>query len=234
VLALNSLTPKPPLLPKSIIDRAKKLNTTLIADALYDSNAGVMDYKIKPVSSGMKVIATAMTVDMIAGDNLLLHQAIYAGSEGYVLIADGKGHKGNAYLGELMAGAAHAVGLEGIIIDGFVRDKEALCELGFPIFAKGITPKGPCKDRPGDLNTPITCGGVSVHPGDLVIGDEDGVVVVSQVKIEEVFSRAEKKLTYEQKRLEEIAEYGSKRKQGVIEGNIEPSWLKSEIGNFNM
>ncbi|MDQ0880564.1 RraA family protein [Peribacillus sp. V2I11] len=225
---------KPPLLPKSIIERAKKLNTTLIADALYDSDTGVMDYKVKPVSSGMKVIGTAMTVDMIAGDNLILHHAIYAGSEGYVLIADGKGHKGNAYLGELMAGAAHAVGLEGIIIDGFVRDKEALCELGFPIFAKGFTPNGPYKDRPGEVNTTITCGGVTVHPGDLVIGDEDGVVVVSQVKIEDVFSRAEKKLAYEQKRLEEIAEYGSNRKQDDTEGNIEPSWLKSEIGNFIM
>jgi regulator of RNase E activity RraA len=144
-----------------------------------------MDYKIKPVSSGMKVMATAMTVDMIAGDNLLLHQAIYAGSEGYVLIADGKGHEGKEMptFGELMAGAAHTVGLDGIIIDGFVRDKEALCELGFPIFAKGFTPNGPCKDRLGELNTTITCGGVTVHPGDLVIGDEDGVVIVSQVEI---------------------------------------------------
>ena len=231
---MNRLKPKPPLISKSIIERAKKLNTTLIADALHDSNTGVMDYKIKPVSSGMKVIATAMTVDMRAGDNLILHQAIYGGSEGYVLIADGKGHKENAYLGELMAGAAHAVGLEGIIIDGFVRDKEALCELGFPIFAKGFTPKGPCKERPGEVNTTITCGGVTVNPGDLVIGDEDGVVVVSQIKIEDVFSKAEKKLAYEQKRLEEIAEYGSERKKGVTTGNIEPSWLKNKIGKFNM
>ncbi|MGE6612250.1 RraA family protein [Peribacillus sp. NPDC076916] len=103
--------------------------------------------------------------------------------------------------------------------------------MGFPIFAKGFTPNGPCKDRPGDAT--ITCGGVTVHPGELVIGDEDGVVIVSPVEIEEVFSRAEKKLAYEQKRLEEIAEYGSNRKQGVTEGNIEPCWLKSEIGNFN-
>ncbi|WP_330502127.1 RraA family protein [Peribacillus frigoritolerans] len=231
---MSRLKSKPPLIPKSIIERAKKFNTSLIADALYDSNTGVMDHKIKPVSSGMKVIATAITVDMKAGDNLMLHQAIYAGSEGYVLIADGKGHKKNAYLGELMAGAALAVGLEGIIIDGFVRDKEALCELGFPIFAKGFTPNGPCKDRPGEINTKITCGGVTVHPGDLVMGDDDGVVVVSQVKIEDVFSKAEKKLAYEQKRLEEIAEYGSKRKKGVTTGNIEPSWLKNKIGNFNM
>ncbi|CAH0249738.1 4-hydroxy-4-methyl-2-oxoglutarate aldolase/4-carboxy-4-hydroxy-2-oxoadipate aldolase [Peribacillus sp. Bi96] len=229
---MNELNSIPALLPVEIIERAKALNTTLIADAM-DCN-GVMDYKIKPVASGMKVVATAMTVNMRAGDNLILHQAIYSGREGYVLVADGKDHKANAYLGELMAGAANAVGLDGIVIDGLVRDKEALCELGLPVFAKGFTPSGPFKDGPGECNTTISCGGVTVHPGDLIIGDEDGVVVVSLDKIEEVFTKAEKKLVYEQKRLEEIAEYRRKRKQGDQEGSIEPSWLKSKKGISNL
>ncbi|MED4691868.1 RraA family protein [Peribacillus frigoritolerans] len=91
-----------------------------------------------------------MTVDMRVGDNLILHQAIYSGKEGFV-VADGKDHKANAYLGELMAGAANAVGPEGIVIDGLVRDKEALCELGLPVFAKGFTPNGPLKTDLGNL-----------------------------------------------------------------------------------
>ena len=124
-----------------------------------------------------------------------------------------------------MAGAASAVGLEGIVIDGLVRDKEALCELGLPVFAKGFTPNGPFKDGPGQINTTITCGGVTVHPGDLIIGDEDGVVVVSKGIIEQVFAKAEKKLAYEQNRLSEIAEYIRKGKEGNPERTIEPSWL---------
>lgn len=229
---MTSLNSIPALLPVSIIERAKALSTTLIADAM--DCTGVMDYKVKPVASGMKVVATAMTVDMRAGDNLILHQAIYSGREGYVLVADGKDHKANAYLGELMAGAANAVGLEGIVIDGLVRDKEALCELGLPVFAKGFTPNGPFKDGPGQYNTTISCGGVTVHPGDLIIGDEDGVVVVSKEIIEEIFDKAEKKLAYEQNRLSEIAEYIRKRKEGNPERTIEPSWLKNKTEKFEI
>lgn len=227
---MTRLDSVPALLPVSIIERAKALSTTLIADAM--DCTGVMDYKIKPVASGMKVVATAMTVNMRAGDNLILHQTIYSGREGFVLVVDGKDHKANAYLGELMAGAANAVGLEGIVIDGLVRDKEALCKLGFPVFAKGFTPSGPFKDGPGECNTTISCGGVTVHPGDLIIGDEDGVVVVSKETIEDVFAKAEKKLAYEQKRLREISEYTRKSKEGDPERTIEPSWLKNKTEKF--
>ena len=103
-----------------------------------------------------------------------------------------------------MAGAAKAIGLKGIIIDGAVRDKETFSESGFPIFAKGFIPNGPLKDGPGELHKPISCGGVSVIPGDLIIGDDDGVVVVPKEKIEETLSKAEKKLDYEKTRIETI------------------------------
>ena len=93
-----------------------------------------------------------------------------------------------------MAGAAKAIGLEGVIIDGLVRDKETLSELKFPIFAKGFIPNGPLKDGPGELHKPISCGGVSVIPGDLSIGDDDGVIVlVPRDKIEVALSAAERK-----------------------------------------
>jgi RraA family protein len=221
-----------PILSAEIIERAKRLNTTLISDAL--GCTGSMDYKIKPVATGMKVIGTAMTVSLRPGDNLFLHQAIYSGQEGYVLVADGKGHTTNAYLGELMAGAAKAMGIEGIVIDGLVRDKEALSTLNFPIFAKGFIPNGPLKDGPGELNIPISCGGVSVHPGDLVMGDEDGVIVVPREKIEDALAKAEKKLGYEEKRLETIAEYEKKRQQGIDGGSIQPPWLKEKMESYGL
>lgn len=221
-----------PLLSKDIIKRVELLNTTLISDAM--GCTGSMDYKIKPVAPGMKVAGTALTVSLRPGDNLFLHQAIYDGKEGYVLVADGKGHTANAYLGELMAGAAKAIGIEGIIIDGLVRDKETLSESEFPIFAKGFIPNGPLKDGPGELHKPISCGGVSVIPGDLIVGDDDGIIVVPRDKIEEILSKAEKKLDYEKKRLETISAFEKARIQGEPEGNIEPPWLREQMKAYGL
>lgn len=221
-----------PVLHEEWVKRAERLNTTLLSDVM--GCTGSMDHRIKPVAAGMKVVGTALTVSMRPGDNLFLHQAIYSGKEGYVLVADGKGHTQNAYLGELMAGAAKAIGLEGIIIDGLVRDKEALTELGFPVFAKGFIPNGPLKDGPGELHGPISCGGVAVHPGDLIIGDEDGVVVVPRDKIEEALTKAEKKMGYEQERVEIIAEYEKRRKQGLPGGEIQPPWLREKMKAYGL
>ncbi len=219
-----------PLLSKDIIERAKKLNTTLVSDAM--GCTGSMNYKIKPVTNTVKVVGTALTVSLRPGDNLFLHQAIHIGEEGYVIVVDGKGHTENAYLGELMAFAAKARGLEGIIIDGLVRDKDVLSRLDFPIFATGFIPNGPLKDGPGQINTLISCGGVSVQPGDLIIGDDDGVVVVPKEQIEIALTKAEKKLEYENKRIDVIAKYEESRKAGEEAGSIEPPWLKEKIESF--
>lgn len=219
------------LLSKEITKRARALNTTLISDVM--GCTGSMDYKVKPVVSTMKVVGTALTVELSSGDNLFLHQGIYCGGEGYVLVADGKGHTQNAYLGELMAGAAKAIGLEGIVIDGLVRDKRMLGEVGLPIFAKGFIPNGPYKNGPGAINTNISCAGVIVKPGDLIVGDEDGVVVVPRDKIEGVLDKAEKKLKYEEERIAVISNYAEQKKHGNVNGNsIAPSWLEEKMKEF--
>lgn len=209
----------PILLSEELIERAKNLNTTLLSDAM--GCTGGMDYKIKPVSSNMVVVGTAMTVKVRAGDNLFLHQAISNGKQGYVLVVDGQGHTTNAYIGELMAEAAKVKGLEGVIIDGLVRDRNALIELNFPVFAKGFSPNGPYKDGPGELNIPISCGGVAVVPGDLVVGDADGVVNIPRNMVEKVLALAEEKLVYEEK-----------RKLEIRGGDVEPKWLKSKMDKF--
>ena len=227
MIFLNSLNANPVLLPDEVISRAKKLGTTLLSDGM--EGKGSLNYLIKPVTKGTSLAGTALTVEMHPGDNLYLHQAIYSGGQGYIIIADGKDHKDNAYLGELMTLAAEAIGLNGIVIDGLVRDKEILNSLIFPIFAKGFIPNGPYKEKPGRINETISCGGVSVQPGDLILGDEDGVVIVPYQRIEEVFEKAEKKLAYEKKRLIEINLYSEKKKRGEYPGTIEPSWLKNKI-----
>ncbi|PAD39192.1 RraA family protein [Terribacillus sp. 7520-G] len=216
------------LLPDEVIELAKNLNTTLLADVM--GCTGAMDYRIKPVSSGMGIVGTAMTVSLRPGDNLFLHQAIYSAKKGYVLVVDGKGHTNNAYLGELMAGSAKAIGVEGIVIDGLVRDKKALEELDFPIYSKGFHPNGPFKDGPGEVNEVISCGGIRVAPGDLVVADDDGVVVVPVDRIDEVLHKASEKLKYEEKRLETIAQYGSQEDPDPI--SLVPKWLESKIKQY--
>jgi 4-hydroxy-4-methyl-2-oxoglutarate aldolase len=214
-MEINTL---PPLLPDSVISRAEKLTTTLLSDAM-DCTGG-MDYRINPVANGMKVVGAATTLSLKPSDNISLHEAIYSAKEGYVLVIDGKGETSHAYLGELLTRAAKAVGLKGIVIDGAVRDKEELGALGFPVFAKGFVPNGPLKLGGGEINVHITCGNVTVNPGDLVVGDADGVTIVPRQQIEEVFSKAEKKLEYEKNRIKEFTLYEEKRLRGETQEQL--------------
>lgn len=209
------------LLSENIINRANTLSSTLLADALNGTNA--MDHEIKPVKKGLKMVGTAMTVDVAPGDNLYLHHAIYSGENGYVIVCDGKNHKENAYLGELMVYSADALGLEGIVIDGLVRDKVELEKMNFPIFSKGYISSGPFKNGPGQVNIPINCGNVKVEPGDLIIGDDDGVVVIPRDKIEIALDKAEKKLAYENDRIQSINDF----KNGKVKELKKPSWLEN-------
>ncbi|WP_040978522.1 RraA family protein [Oceanobacillus jeddahense] len=218
---------RPELLSSEIIERAKRLNSTLLADAT--KGTGSMDISIKPVTKEMKVVGTATTVSMKPTDNLYLHEAIYSEGAGYVLVADGKGQTSHAYLGELMAYAAKAMEFCGIVIDGAVRDRLELEKIKLPIFSKGFVPNGPYKNGPGKINDIITCGGVAVSPGDLIVGDADGVTVVAKDDILEVLEQAEKKLEYEKDRINKIEDYIKKKNNNEDTESIAPSWLKGKI-----
>ncbi|WP_241236280.1 RraA family protein [Brevibacillus marinus] len=209
------INPNPPLLSDEIIARARKLSTPLLSDVM--GCFGAMDYTIKSVSPGMKVFGTAITVSLRPGDNLFLHKALYSAQKGYVLVIDGKGHTKNAPFGEILARAAISVGIEGIVLDGVARDRAALIKLGLPVFTKGFVPTGGDKDGPGEINVNISCGGVSVAPGDLIAADDDGVVVVPRDRIEQVLELAEKKALQEEKRI-----------QDIISGNLKPSWFETK------
>ncbi len=220
--------PLPELIPQNIIDRVSKLNTAQVCDGMNAMGIfrnGCMDASMMPVDSSMKVIGTACTVSTEDGDNFPIHVAIYQGRPGYVLVVDGKGYKERAYMGDLMIGAAKAIGLNGIVIDGYVRDKEGLKELGLPVYSKGFMQRSPDKKGPGKINTLVHCAGVEVNPGDLVVGDYDGVTVVPREHILEVLEKAEKKAEYEMKRQEIIVDYGKCRIEGKELPDIAPSWV---------
>ena len=171
----------PELISEDLIERASKLSSANICDGL--SKLGLlagrcMSGQIKPVSDKMSVVGTACTVETKDGDNLPLHVAIYNCRPGYVIVVSGKAFEERAYMGDLMGGAAEAIGVSGIIVDGYIRDKTGLDEIGMPMFSRGYKPASPAKKGPGGLNIPVECGSVLVKPGDLIVGDYDGVVVV--------------------------------------------------------
>jgi 4-hydroxy-4-methyl-2-oxoglutarate aldolase len=225
----------PELLPKNIIERAQKLEVSQLCDgmkALKIPHYGCLTPDIHPIDPSFKMVGTAVTVETENGDNFPIHIATYSvPKEGYVMVIDGKGYKDTAYLGDKIMGACKAMGYKGIVIDGYTRDRSGNIALGFPVFSRGLNPAGPVKKNVGKINEVITCGGVEVHPGDLVCGDEDGVCVVPRDRIEEVLLEAEKKQAYENKRDKAIQDYIEKKRNGEKLPNLAPEWVLEMLNN---
>lgn len=225
------INPCAPLLSPAIIKRAEKLNVPLLLDGVKAAkidipSGGCMCAPINPVARGMKVVGTAMTVETANGDNFPIHVASYAAKQdGYVMVIDGKGYDGCAYFGDLIIGACRAAGFAGMVIDGYTRDRDGNIELGLPVYSRGFMPRGPIKKDEGNINTPILCGGVAVEPGDLVVGDSDGVCVIPKRYIETVLEEAEKKQRYEEEREKTIAAYRKAKAEGGELPQLAPQWV---------
>ena len=219
----------PDLLPREVIERAEKLEPALISDGMKGTDIpgeGTMNADILPIDSGMKMVGTAITIDTCNGDNFPIHYATYTTPPGYVMVINGNNFSRKAYLGDLIAGAAKAVGFKGIVVDGFVRDYDGLKALGLPVFAKGLMQAGPNKKGPGQINVPIYCAGVHVEPGDLVVGGADGVTVVPRARIDEILTNAEKKQQLDLAMQEKIDAYNKAVEQGKPTPELMPSWIK--------
>lgn len=145
---------------------------------------GVLPTVIKPVTPGLRICGPAITVHSPGGDNLWLHNAIYVAQPGDVLVVHVSGSYDYGYWGEIMSTAARARGLGGLVIDGCVRDGERLAAIGMPVFARGLSIRGTGKDQRaiGWVNAPLLFDDVTVHPGDLVVGDGDGVVAIPRAR----------------------------------------------------
>lgn len=156
--------------------RLGALPTANIADAMH--RLGAMDAAIKPVWEGASLIGAAFTVWTRPGDNAGIHEALQHVQPGDVLVINGGADESRALIGELVGGRAKSRGVVGFVIDGAVRDAPGLAEYDMPVFARGLTPAGPYKDGPYVVAAPTAVGGVVVNPGDVVVADSDGVVVV--------------------------------------------------------
>ena len=156
-----------------------------------------IDARIRPLNEA-PLLGTAFTVRTRPGDNLLMHKAIDMAEPGDVIVVDAQGETANAITGELMISWLLHRGTAGLIVDGAVRDLSAIKAMDFPVYAAGISPKGPYKDGPGEINVPVNCGGVVVNPGDILVGDQDGVVVISPQDAAEILERAKETVAKEQ------------------------------------
>jgi RraA family protein len=159
---------------------------------------------IRPMHAGGVMAGPAFTVKTRPGDNLLVHKALDLAEPGDVIVVDAGGDLSNAIIGEIMSSYAEMRGLAGLVINGAVRDSDALRVSRFPVFAAGVTHRGPYKDGPGEINVTIALEGMVIAPGDLVLGDGDGVVAVPFDDVETVCREAEAKQAYEELLLAQI------------------------------
>ena len=171
--------------------------------------------RLRPFHRGGKLVGPAFTVKTRPGDNLLTHKAIDMAAPGDVILVDAGGALDQAIIGEIMSSLAAKRGIAGMIIDGAIRDVDAIAASPFPVYACGVTHRGPYKDGPGEINVSVSIAGMTVNPGDIIVGDADGVVAIPQADAERIIA-----LTIAQKNREEatLAAIAS-------DGKIDRSWV---------
>ena len=191
---------------KELLDRIKEFSTPELCDGTIVYNA--MDYHIKPMVTKQKICGPAVTVKLSMGDSLMVTKAVDVAKPGDVIVIDGRGSGNNALWGDHRSLSCKVKGIEGVVMDGAFRDLEENEKIGFPIYAKAITCGSSSKNTNGEINVPISCGGVTVNPGDIIVGDVNGVCVVPAECAEEIMTNAQKKIDGLKAVKKEIIEQG--------------------------
>jgi regulator of RNase E activity RraA len=196
-----------------LVKEASQYAASILADVA--GRRGALDGRIAPLTPRTRVAGPAFTIEVRPGDNLMIHAAMQIAKPGDVLVIDGKGDTTVALMGSIMVNACKQLGIAGLVIDAAVRDSEEIVEMGYPVYSVGTNPNGPTKFVPGRINHPISIGGVTVYPGDLVVGDADGVTILEREKAPHMMAFAAKKLADEQARIAAL-------KQGK---DLRPAWV---------
>lgn len=210
-----------PALPAATIEAFGTVDASVAGDAM--NRERVMAGAIKPLAPGMRLCGQARTVSAMAGDNGIIHAAIALVEPGQVLVIDAAGLEDVAVWGEVMTRAALHRGIAGVVLDGATRDAAAIRELGFPLFCRAVVPRGPHKGFGGTIDDIVAVGGVAVSPGELVIGDDDGVAVVPLHCVDSVLDGARAAQEKEERWFTEIA---AGRTTAELIGIPEPDILK--------
>jgi RraA family protein len=196
------------------VARYRDVPVANVSDSMHRMTAG--GSRLRPMHRQGVLAGPALTVKARPGDNLMLHYALDIAEPGDVIVVDAGGDLSNALIGEMMVAYAVKRGVAGIVINGAIRDAANIGAGDFPLFAAGISHRGPYKDGPGEINVPIAIDGMVIEPGDLVIGDDDGLLCVPYDHVAEVYDRATAKHAAEEKQMRQIAE-GTNDRSWVLE-----------------
>ena len=190
-------------IPGDVVARFRELPVANVSDVMARMTAG--GSRLRPMHGGGVLAGPALTVKARPGDNLMMHKAIDIAEPGDIIVVDGGGDLTNALAGELMV--AHAIfrGLGGFVVNGAIRDVAAIRAGNFPVFAAGVTHRGPYKDGPGEINVPVAIDGMVINPGDLMLGDDDGLIAVAMADAEDIYRAAQAKHAAEDKQMAAIS-----------------------------
>ena len=199
-----------------LVAELAKMVTPHLSDSMERLYAG--GPRLRPMHKSGKLAGPAYTVKTTPGDNLLVHKALDAAQKGDVIVVDAGGICENAIIGELMMSRARQRGVAGIVIWGAIRDSAEIGEGTYPVYASGVTHRGPYKNGPGEINVPINMGGMAVNPGDIIIGDADGLVAVPQEQADRILKSAQGILAKETAAMKEI-----------VAGTVDRSWVDKTL-----
>jgi len=188
--------------PPAMVEAFRALPVANISDCMSRMVAG--GPRLRPMHKGRVLAGPALTVKTRPGDNLMIHKAIQLASPGDVIVVDGGGDLTNALIGEMMASSMLKAGLAGIVLNGAIRDAGWIAAHDFPVYAAGVTHRGPYKDGPGEINCTVALDGMVVQPGDLIVGDEDGLVCVPYAQLDAVLKATQAKQAAEQAQMANI------------------------------
>lgn len=174
--------------------------------------------RLRPMHKGGYLAGPALTVKCRPGDNLMIHKALTLAQPGDVIVVDAGGDLTNSLFGEIMVATAVKIGVAGVVLNGAVRDSEEIGQGEFPLYAAGVTHRGPYKDGPGEVNVPIAIDGMVILPGDLILGDADGLLCVPFDQVEEVLAATRKKMDLEKQMLADIEA-----------GKLDTAWIDATL-----
>jgi len=193
-----------------------KMVTPHLSDSMERLYAG--GHQLRPMHKEGKLAGPAFTVRTAAGDNLLVHKALDTAQRGDVIVVDAGGICENAIIGELMMSRARQRGVAGIVIWGAIRDSAEIAAGSYPVYASGVTHRGPYKNGPGEINVPINMGGMPVNPGDIIVGDADGLVAIPQEQADRILKSAQGILAKETTAMKEI-----------VAGTVDRAWVDKTL-----
>ncbi|MBK0033573.1 RraA family protein [Erwinia sp. S43] len=202
------------------VEAFRTLPAAVVADCMSRLPALSGEIRLMSAPRNAVMCGLAVTVKARSGDNLMLHKAMDMAGKGDVIVVSNEGDRSQALMGEVMTTWARQRGIEGLVLDGPIRDIEGISKMDYHLYAAAITPGGPYKDGPGEINVPIACGNIHVSPGDIILGDHDGVIVIPHGDAAQILEAAQAYLIVDERNFEL-----AKR------GELERGWIDETLKN---